>query len=124
MRIHPATGFILERQVPESGVTLHGVHLPKGTVVGVNAWVLHYNKDVFGDDAHVFRPERWIEGDEENIKDMKRNMFAVRDTSLHTVTSKALAFSDWSTFPSVACFAPTTLPPPHISFPQVLGFAD
>lgn len=40
MRIHPATGCILERQVPEGGVTLHGVHLPKGTVVGVNAWVL------------------------------------------------------------------------------------
>lgn len=77
MRIHPATGFILEREVPEGGVMLHGVHLPKGTVVGVNAWALHYNKDVFGQDAQVFRPERWIDGDAEKIKDMKRNMFAV-----------------------------------------------
>jgi cytochrome P450 len=77
MRIHPATGFILERTVPKDGVTMHGVHLPEGTVVGVNAWALHYNKDVFGPDVHAFRPERWIEGDEEKIKDMKRNMIAV-----------------------------------------------
>ncbi|KAH6658491.1 cytochrome P450 [Truncatella angustata] len=76
MRIHPATGFILERRVPENGITLHGVYLPENTIVGVNAWALHYNKDVFGHDVHAFRPERWIEGDEEAIKEMKRNMFA------------------------------------------------
>ncbi|KAK3307745.1 cytochrome P450 [Chaetomium strumarium] len=76
MRIHPATGFILERLVPEGGVTLHGVHLPEGTVVGVNAWVLHRNKDVFGEDVHSFRPERWIEGDEARIKEMKRCLFS------------------------------------------------
>ncbi|KAK4247369.1 cytochrome P450 [Corynascus novoguineensis] len=75
MRVHPATGFILERLVPRGGVTLHGVYLPEGTVVGVNAWVLHRNKDVFGEDVHSFRPERWIEGDEAKIKEMKRNLF-------------------------------------------------
>lgn len=77
MRVHPATGFILERLVPRGGVTLHGVYLPEGTVVGVNAWVLHRNKDVFGEDVHSFRPERWIEGDEAKIKEMKRNLFTV-----------------------------------------------
>ncbi|KAK4174348.1 putative cytochrome P450 pisatin demethylase-like protein [Triangularia setosa] len=75
MRIHPATGFILERVVPAGGVTLHGVYLPEGTVVGVNSWVLHRNKDVFGEDVHSFRPERWIEGDEGKIREMKRNLF-------------------------------------------------
>ena len=59
MRIHPATGFILERRVPAGGLTLHGVYLPENTIVGVNAWALHYNKDVFGHDVHAFRPERW-----------------------------------------------------------------
>ncbi|KUI65981.1 Pisatin demethylase [Cytospora mali] len=76
MRIHPATGFILERCVPKTGVTLHGVYLPENTIVGVNSWALHYNKDVFGPDVHAFRPERWIEGDEDRIKDMRRNMIA------------------------------------------------
>jgi len=76
MRIHPATGFILERRVPKNGTTLNGIYLPENTVVGVNAWALHYNKDVFGPDVQAFRPERWIDGDEERIKDMKRNMIA------------------------------------------------
>lgn len=29
-------------------------------VVGINPWVLHRNRDVFGDDAAEFRPERWL----------------------------------------------------------------
>jgi cytochrome P450 len=78
MRIHPATGFILERLVPKGGATLHGVYLPENTVVGVNSWVLHRNKDVFGEDVHSFRPERWIDGDENKIKEMKRNLLTVR----------------------------------------------
>jgi len=28
--------------------------------VGINSWVAHHNKDVFGEDAALFRPERWL----------------------------------------------------------------
>ncbi|KAI5867005.1 cytochrome P450 [Durotheca rogersii] len=76
MRMHSATGFILERVVPKNGITLHGVYLPENTIVGVNGWVLHRNKEVFGEDAHTFRPERWTEGDPEKIKEMRRNLFS------------------------------------------------
>ncbi|EDN03976.1 predicted protein [Histoplasma mississippiense (nom. inval.)] len=76
MRIHPPTGFILERVVPEGGLTLGGTYLPKGTVVGVNSWVINYNKHVFGMDVGVFRPERWLEGNPEELADRNRNMFA------------------------------------------------
>ncbi|CAF9933472.1 MAG: hypothetical protein ALECFALPRED_005602 [Alectoria fallacina] len=83
-RIHPPVGLILERHVPAGGETISGVHLPEGTVVGINAWVLHQNKVIFGEDAHSFRPERWIEADPEQLKEMRRNMFAV---SSHAVTT-------------------------------------
>jgi hypothetical protein len=47
------------------------------TDVGANAWVLHYNKDIFGDDAAVYKPERWLESKEaNNLRDSM--MFAVR----------------------------------------------
>jgi cytochrome P450 len=31
--------------------------------VAVNVWVAHANREVFGEDAEAFRPERWMEAD-------------------------------------------------------------
>ncbi|KAF5967706.1 cytochrome P450 monooxygenase [Fusarium bulbicola] len=52
---------LLGRVVPSGGATLAGQYFPEGTVVGINAWVAHANTKVFGHDAHVFRPERWLD---------------------------------------------------------------
>ena len=79
-RMHPVVGLMLERIVPESGLRLpDGTFLPAGTNVGMNAWVVHQNKIVFGQDAASFRPGRWLkrhsESDEEfasRLANMKR----------------------------------------------------
>jgi cytochrome P450 len=63
LRLHPATGLPLWRVVPPGGVNIGAYHLPPGSNVGVNSWVAHYDEDVFGKDAHVFRPERWMQSD-------------------------------------------------------------
>lgn len=43
------------------------IFVPKGGLVSWNLWALHRRKDYFGEDAEVFRPERWLdeEGDKE-----------------------------------------------------------
>jgi gamma-glutamylcysteine synthetase len=46
------------------------------TVVGVNSWVAHANTSVFGLDASVFRPERWLV-DKDRYNMMDRYFFAV-----------------------------------------------
>jgi cytochrome P450 len=77
-RMHPAVGLLLERVVPPQGATICGELIPGGTIVGCNAWVLHQNKQVFGDDAHIYRPERWLESegaDLARIAKMKSSMF-------------------------------------------------
>ncbi|KAK5081209.1 hypothetical protein LTR05_008003 [Lithohypha guttulata] len=77
-RMHPAVGLLLERVTPPEGATICGKFVPGNTVVGCNAWVLHQNKAVFGNDAEIYRPERWLESDGANPKDlarMKRSMF-------------------------------------------------
>jgi len=66
--------------MPTGGDTICGVNLPKGTVVGINAWAFHRNRDVFGDEVDCFRPERWIESDVEQLKEMRRNLFTVSPT--------------------------------------------
>lgn len=74
LRIHPSTGTLLERYVPKGGVVIHGKTIPEGTTIGVNAWVMNRNKDIFGEDVEQFRPERWIDSPPEQISAMKRNM--------------------------------------------------
>jgi cytochrome P450 len=76
MRMHPAVGLLLERVVPEGGATFAGRHLPAGTVVGANPWVVARDKEVYGDDAEAFRPERWLEADAARLKLMDRNYLA------------------------------------------------
>ena len=76
MRMHPGVSFPLERVVPQGGAQLSGHNLPEGTIVGMNAAVIHRDKNIFGEDADTFRPERWM-GDEERVKLMDRHMLTV-----------------------------------------------
>ncbi|GAB1319706.1 hypothetical protein MFIFM68171_09916 [Madurella fahalii] len=74
MRVRPAVGLNITRLVPPEGAELDGHFFPGGTSIACNGWVLHRDKDVFGQDADDFRPERWLE-DEEKAKRMERYMF-------------------------------------------------
>ena len=61
LRLHPAVGLGLERIVPSNGLTLtDGTSVRPGTVVGMNAWVVHRNKAIFGLDADMYNPDRWL----------------------------------------------------------------
>jgi hypothetical protein len=77
MRIAPAVGLNITRKVPAGGAEIDGVKLPAGTAVAVNGWVLHRHRGIFGEDADVFRPERWLDSDKEKVKLMERCMFQV-----------------------------------------------
>lgn len=74
-RLHPAAGLILERIVPAQGIDVLGERIPGGAIIGCNAWVLHRRPEVFGDDVGVFRPERWLEANPAQLKEMKATMF-------------------------------------------------
>lgn len=76
LRVHPPVGSHLERVVPTGGLEVAGHHLPPGTIVGANAWVVHREPEIFGKDAADFRPERWLEADAEQLAQMKRNFMA------------------------------------------------
>ena len=64
LRIHPPVTDVVPKKVPKGGdtVTIDGkqIFLPGGTDVSYCAWGVHRRKDIFGDDADQFRPERWL----------------------------------------------------------------
>jgi cytochrome P450 len=75
MRLHPSTGLIMERHVPSEGAVICGKSIPAGTVVGINAWVVHRNPEVF-EAPDSFIPERWLESSPEKLKEMEQSFFA------------------------------------------------
>lgn len=74
LRHHPAIGQILPREVPQGGAVICGTYLPEGTTVGCNAYTIHKDTSVFGPDADIWRPERWLE-DEETARRMDSLLF-------------------------------------------------
>jgi len=82
MRCHPGVSYPLERLVPDGGTELCGTKLRAGTVVGINPVVVHHNTEIYGRDAALFRPERWMEADQEHLKVMDRTLLTVSHISL------------------------------------------
>ncbi|KAL3426837.1 benzoate 4-monooxygenase cytochrome p450 [Phlyctema vagabunda] len=83
MRMHPGVGLLLERLVPETGLALSdGRVLKRGTIVGMNAWVVHTNKEIFGQDAASFVPERWLRSDAESEEEYRLRVSSMRSADL------------------------------------------
>jgi cytochrome P450 len=77
LRIHPPITDSVPKRVPDGGDTVvvdgKSVFLPGGTHISYAAWPLHRSKAIFGEDADVFRPERWLlEEDEKRLAEMNR----------------------------------------------------
>ena len=73
LRIWPPGVGLLVKQVPPEGDTANGVSLPGGTDIGINVWAVMRNTEVFGKDADIFRPERWLEATPEQLAKMEKS---------------------------------------------------
>lgn len=83
LRIHPVVGHILERVVPSNGLALSdGTILPPGTIVGINPWVLHRNKEVFGEKTDDFAPERWLRKEGEGKGEYEVRVKKMKDADM------------------------------------------
>ncbi|KAK4679739.1 hypothetical protein QC764_206800 [Podospora pseudoanserina] len=69
-RTWPSVVGLGSKQVPKGGDSICGFHVPEGTQVSHNYSGIMRLKEVFGEDADVFRPERWLEkeADAERLK--------------------------------------------------------
>ncbi|TDZ40601.1 Cytochrome P450 monooxygenase lolP1 [Colletotrichum spinosum] len=71
LRIFPPVVGQMTKEVPKGGDTFKGVHFPEGTRIGWGAWGIFHRTDLWGSDADVFRPERWLEADAEQLRLME-----------------------------------------------------
>ncbi|KAF8427288.1 putative cytochrome P450 monooxygenase [Tirmania nivea] len=74
MRLSPSAPVLLPRLVPEGGTMLCGQYVPEGAEIAANPWVIHRSKELYGEDAEEYRPERWLES-EEKTKEMDKYDF-------------------------------------------------
>lgn len=72
LRIWPPVSAWLEKEVPSTGDVLEGRFVPGGTKIAVAAWAMQRATDVYGPDADLFRPERWLEATPEKAREMNR----------------------------------------------------
>ncbi|KAJ4006256.1 hypothetical protein NW752_010904 [Fusarium irregulare] len=92
LRICPPFCGLLEKVVPPGGdVLADGRALPKGTHIGVSFWGMMRDPDVFSDDADVFRPERWINTEEERLRMMEKSLECVFSPGRYTCLGKDMA---------------------------------
>ena len=64
IRFLPPSYAMLQKLVPPQGDQLpDGRFIPGGTRVGTCVYGILRNRSIFGDDADVYRPERWLEAE-------------------------------------------------------------
>lgn len=76
IRTWPPVVNPFSKDVPPGGdtVTVDGkpVFIPGGTCIAYSAGAMHHDKELYGDDAQSFRPERWFEKDPQKLAAMIR----------------------------------------------------
>lgn len=70
LRTFPVVTATFFKQVPKGGDVINDCFLPEGTEVGHNVMGVMRAKKYWGEDADVFRPERWLEVDEKTHENM------------------------------------------------------
>ncbi|GKU10840.1 unnamed protein product, partial [Fusarium langsethiae] len=77
LRIKVPAAAPLFKEVPEEGDTINGLFIPGGTQIGISAFSVYHSQRIFGPDASVFRPERWLNADPERLEDMAESVALV-----------------------------------------------
>lgn len=78
LRVWPPVTGLFNKVAPPAGdeVEVDGkkMFIAGGTNVGYCAWGIHRNKEIFGEDAEMFRPGRWLIDDVEKLKRMQKTV--------------------------------------------------
>lgn len=84
--------------------TYQGYHIPKGSIVLGNSWAILHDKDAYGPDVDVFRPERFMSLDGASLNADVRPPSAAFGYGRRTCPGESMARASlWLVVASVLC---------------------
>ena len=89
----PAAGPLF-KTVPPEGDIIDGKFIPGGTQIGTSPFSIYHSKKIFGDDASLFLPERWLEGDAAQVATMSSVVDLVFSVGKYQCLGKPVAFME------------------------------
>ena len=97
LRVFPPLQALNSKLAPPGGETVNGIFIPGGTEVAYSSFTTQRRKDIFGEDAQYFRPERWIEAaavgdDGEKLTAMDSTLDLIFGSGRFTCLGKHIAF--------------------------------
>ncbi|KAG5657686.1 hypothetical protein KAF25_007719 [Fusarium avenaceum] len=89
----PAAGPLF-KQVPKEGDYIDGKFIPGGTQIGTSPFSIYHSKEVFGQDASIFRPERWLNADPARLEVMSETVSLVFSSGKWQCIGKPVAIME------------------------------
>lgn len=107
LRAWPPGVGISTKFVPPEGETLpDGRYIPSGTRIGWSSWGTQHNKEIYGEDARTFRPERWteLEAGSERLVRMERTHDLIFGSGRYGCLGKTVAFVELNKVFATVCY--------------------
>ncbi|KAJ4370788.1 hypothetical protein N0V83_005310 [Neocucurbitaria cava] len=96
LRIMPPASGAFFKTVPPAGDVIDGKFIPGGTQIGSSPLGIHRSKRIFGVDADIFRPERWIEASPEKFAEMANTVDLVFHYGKYQCLGKGVALMEFN----------------------------
>lgn len=92
-RLCPSIVWQLPREAPEAGITIAGHYIPPGATLGMSPMAHNRSKEIFGDDADEWRPQRWLPDGEEGEGKAAKSERQRRMEKYNVTVSYSFSFS-------------------------------
>lgn len=96
LRIMPPAAGTFFKTVPPGGDVIDGKFIPAGTQIGSSPFGIHHSKELFGADAELYRPERWLEADAAQLAKMTNTVDLVFHYGKYQCLGKTVALMEFN----------------------------
>lgn len=110
LRMCPPIVGLMSKEVPPEGDTINGKFIPGGCSIGYCGFGIFRDKQLWGEDADMFRPERWLEGSSEDLKSAQSTLDLIFGGGRWKCLGRNVAEMELNkVFVEVSSFSPSSL---------------